>query len=193
MANKIKNNDNNSFEKHLKGNYQSSFFLNPITKNELEVELKNMKSKKSFGFDGIMTNIVKLSAKEISKPPTNIFNLTFPTGVIPDDSKVALITPIFKGNDAMKCENYRPISVLVCFSKLLERLMVNRLTKFIDKNNILSRHQYGSRKNRSTEHAIIDFVDKITKAIDERKYSVGIFFDLSKAFDTVNHKILVKN
>ena len=193
MANKIKSNDNNSFEKHLKGNYQSSFFLNPITKNELEVELKNMKSKKSFGFDGIMTNIVKLSAKEISKPPTNIFNLTFSTGVIPDDSKVALITPIFKGNDAMNCENYRPISVLVCFSKLLERLMVNRLTKFIDKNNILSRHQYGSRKNRSTEHAIIDFVDKITKAIDERKYSVGIFFDLSKAFDTVNHKILIKN
>ena len=136
MANKIKNNDNNSFEKHLKGNYQFSFFLNPITENELEVGLKNMKSKKSCGFDGIMTNIVKLSTKEKSKPLTHIFNLTFPTGVIPDDLKVALITPIFKGNDAMKCENYRPISVLVCFSKLLERLMINRLTKFIDKNNL---------------------------------------------------------
>jgi hypothetical protein len=64
--------------------------------------------------------------------------------------------------------------------------------KFIDKNKILSKHQYGFRKNRSTEHAIIDFVDKITKAIDEGKYSVGIFLDLSKAFDTINHRILIK-
>ena len=151
LANKIKNNDNNSFEKYLKGSYQSSFFLNPITENELEVELKNMKSNKSCGCDGIKTNIAKLIAKEISKPLTHIFNLTFSTGIISDNLKVALITPIFKGNDAMKFENYRPISVLVCFSKLLERLMINRLSRFIDKNSILSKHQYGFRKNRSTE------------------------------------------
>ena len=135
----------------------------------------------------IQLNIAKLSVKEISKPLTHIFNLTFSTGIIPDNLKVA----IFKGNDAMKFE-VRPISVLVCFSKLLERLMINRLSKFIDKNKILSKHQYGFRKNRSTEHAIIDFVDKITKAIDEGKYSVGIFLDLSKAFDTINHRILIK-
>jgi retron-type reverse transcriptase len=146
-----------------------------------------MKSKKSCGYDGIHTNIAKLSVKEISKPLTHIFSLTFSTGIIPDNLKVA----IFKCNDAMKFE-VRPISVLVCFSKLLERLMINRLSKFIDKNKILSKHQYGFRKNRSTEHAIIDFVDKITKAIDEGKYSVGIFLDLSKVFDTINHRILIK-
>ena len=78
-----------------------------------------------------------------------------------------MITPNFKANDAMKFENYRPISVLVCFSKLLERLMINRLSKFVDKNKILSKHQYGFRKKRSAEHALIDFIDKITKAIDE--------------------------
>ena len=70
-----------------------------------------------------MTNIVKFSAKEISEPLTHVFNLTFSSGVIPDDLNVALITPIFKGNDAMKCESYRPISVLVCLSKLLERVI----------------------------------------------------------------------
>ena len=112
-----------------------------------------MKSKESCGFEGIMTNIVKLSAKEISEPLTHIFNLTFSTGVIPDDLNVALITPIFKGNDAMKCENYQPISVLVCFSKLLERLMINRLTKFINKNNIYYQENSTFQKNRSTEHA----------------------------------------
>jgi retron-type reverse transcriptase len=69
--------------------------------------------------------------------------------------------------------------------------MTKRLKKFINKNNILSQHQYGFRKNRSTELAILDFVDKITKAIDQGKYTVGIFLDLSKAFDTINHKILI--
>ena len=69
--------------------------------------------------------------------------------------------------------------------------MAGRLTKFIDKNNILSKHQYGFRKNRSTELAILDFTDRITKTIDERKFTVGNFLDLSKAFDTTNHKILI--
>ena len=69
--------------------------------------------------------------------------------------------------------------------------MAGRLTKFIDKINILSKHQYGFRKNRSTELAILDFTDRIAKTIDERKFTVGIFLDLSKTFDTINHKILI--
>ena len=92
----------------------------------------------------------------------------------------------------MKFENYQPISVLVCFSKLLERLMTKRLSKFSDKNKSLSKHQYGFRANRSTKQPLIDFIDKITKAIDEGRYSIGIFLDLSKAFDTIDHKILLR-
>ena len=192
MANKIKRNVNNIFYRYLKGSCKSSFFLNPITEIELEFELKNMKSNKSCRYDGIITNIAKLIAKEISKPLTHIFNLTFATGIIPDNLQVAFITPISKANDAMKFENYRPISVLVCFYKLLERLMINRLSKFVDKNKILSKHQYGFREKRSAEHALIDFIDKITKAIDEGKYPIGIFLDLFKAFDTIDHKILIR-
>ena len=135
LANKIKQNDSNSFHKYLTGNHQSSFFLNPITEHELETELKKMKSNKSFGYDGISTNIARIIAKEISKPLAHIFDLTFTFGSIPDKLKVALVTPIFKGNDDNKFENYRPLSVLNCFSKLLEKLMIKRLTKFIDKNN----------------------------------------------------------
>jgi hypothetical protein len=85
-------------------------------------------------------------------------------------------------------ENYRPISVITCFTKILEKIMYKRLNKFVEKNNILSEH----RKNRSTELAIIEFIDKISKAIDKGQYTIGIFHDLSKAFDTINHSLLIK-
>ena len=92
----------------------------------------------------------------------------------------------------MKFENYRPISALVSFSKLLQRL--DQPTKIIDKIIYYQDiDQYSFGKNRSTDHAIIDFVDKITKAIEEGKYSVGIFLDMSRPFNTINHKILIKN
>jgi retron-type reverse transcriptase len=110
--------------------------------------------------------------------------------------KLAIATPIFKAGENNKYENYRPTVYqfsLVFLSYLtLEKLMYNRLIDFIDKNQILSKHQYGFRKNRSTELAIIELVDKITKGIDQGKYTLGIFLDLSKAFDTINHKILIK-
>ncbi len=189
LANRIKHNENESFEKYLSVSYQSNFFLNAITEHELELELEleleNMKLNKSSGYDGINAGITKITAKDISKPLTHIFNLSFSSGIIPDNLKVALVTPILKGNEENRFENYRPISVLTCFSKLLEKLMVKRLINFIDKNKVLSKHQYGFRYNRSTELVVLDFVDKIAKAIEERKFTVGIFLDLSKAFDTL--------
>ena len=116
----------------------------------------------------------------------------FINGIFPNCLKLAIVTPIFKSDDNKKFKNYRPISVLSCFSKVLERLMYNRLINYIDKNGILSKHQYGFRKNRSTEFAIIELIDKITKGIDEGKYTLGVFLDLSKAFDTLDHRILTK-
>ena len=192
LANKIKCNENDNFQNYLIGNYES-MFLNPITEFELEKEIQNMNSNKCSGYDCINTKVIQLSAKEISMPLTHIFNLTFLTGVIPDDLKIALVTPIFKGNDEQKFQNYRPISVLTCFSKLLEKHMAKRLNSFIITNNILTKHQYGFRKNRSTELAIIDFVDKITKAIDEGKTQSAFFFvgdclPLCFAQQLTNHK-----
>ena len=92
---------------------------------------------------------------EISKPITQIFNQTFLIGNIPLELKIALVTPIYKSNEENKFENYRPISVITCFAKILEKIMYKRLINFVEKNNILSEHQYGFCKNRSTEFAII--------------------------------------
>ena len=105
--------------------------------------------------------------------------------------KVALVTPVYKASEENIYSNYRPISVLPCFSKILEKLMYKRLIDYIHKNGILTDCQYGFRSNVSTNYAIIELVDKIRKAIVNNEFTVGIFLDLSKAFDTVNHDILL--
>ena len=95
LAKKIKSDNNDTFEKYLYGSYQSSLFLNVITEIELETELENMKRNTSSGFDDVNTKIIKTITKEISKPLTHIFNLSFSTGIVPDKLKISLITPIF--------------------------------------------------------------------------------------------------
>jgi len=99
---------------------------------------------------------------------------------------------IHKSSDKNLFTNYRPISVLPCFSKMLEKIMYKRLMAYILKNKILSNHEYGFRSKSSTSHAIIELVDKITKSIEKDEFTIGIFLDLSKAFDTVNHTILLR-
>ena len=175
----IENNEK-SFDRYL-------FFVEPVTEIEVKIEIDKLNQNKSAGYDELSAKVIKFIGNEICRSLAHIFNLTFTTGIIPDSLKIALVTPVYKANEDFRFQNYRPISVLSCFSKLLEKVMYQRLIKFIDANEILSKHQYGFRKNRSTEHAIIEITDKISKAIDEGKYTIGIFLDLSKAFDTVNH------
>ena len=183
LAKKI-NNTNITFDKYLTNSIPNSLFLDPVTEYEVRSEIEKLNTTKSPGYDGLSAKIIKLVTNEISKPITQIFNQTFLTGNIPLELKIALVTPIYN--------LYRPISVITCFAKILEKIMYKRLINFVEKNNILSEHQYGFRKNRSTELAIIEFIDKITKAIDKGQYTIGIFLDLSKAFDTINHSILIK-
>ena len=101
------------------------------------------------------------------------------------------MTPSFKKGENYLLTNYRPISVLPCFSKILERLMYNKLYSYLTENNILFNLQFGFRNKHSTEHAIIELVDNILNGFSEDKYTLGVFIDLSKAFDTVDHQILL--
>ena len=181
------------YNHYLTGSYKNNFFLEAVTKHELlETEIKNLNPKKSPGYDGLSVRVIRNVANEISEPLSHIFNLTFISGNILDNFKKGLITPVFKANENNEFKNYRPISVLTCFSKLLEKLMYKRLIKFIDKNRILTPHQYGFRENRSTKLAIIELTNRLTNAIDKGEFTIGIFLDLSKAFDTINPKILMQ-
>ena len=100
--------------------------------------------------------------------------------------------PIFKNGSHVDIANYRPISVLPVFSKIIEKCMYNRLTNFLEKNNILSTSQYGFRSGHSTSTALLDLVNKVSFALDSHKILIGLFLDLSKAFDTLDHSILIR-
>ena len=122
----------------------------------------------------------------------HICNLSFTTGVFPYELKIANVVPIFKSGDERVFSNYRPVSVLPVFSKLLERLMYNRLLQYINDNNLLYNLQFGFQKGKSTHMAIIVLLDKISEALDNGDYVIGVFLDFSKAFDTVDHCILLR-
>ena len=113
------------------------------------------------------------------------------TGVFPSAFKVAKVTPVFKKDDPHIFSNYRPISLLPCFSKILERLIYNRLDNFLTRFNILHKNQYGFRKHHSTDLALLDIYNNISSSLDLNHHTIGIFLDLSKAFDTINHDILL--
>ena len=168
-----------------------NFFCVPTTPAEINNIILHSKSKKSTGFDNIDSYIVKQIAPQIVNQLANIFNKYFLTGNVPSKLKIAKVIPLYKTKDPALFSNYRPISLLPFFSKILERLMYNRLYNFLTEHNILSMNQFGFRKNYSTFLALMDLVDNISKNIDDGNYSIGIFLDLSKAFDTINHNILL--
>ena len=150
-----------------------------------------MGSRKSAGHDNIRADLIKCVASEIAKPLSIIFNASLSSGIFPDELKVAKVVPIYKKDNPQEFGNYRPVSVLPCISKILERIVYNRSYEFLSKNHLLYKKQYGFRTDHSTYMAVIDFINAVTKAIDQNMNTVGIFMDLSKAFDTIDHDILL--
>ena len=170
--------------------HNTSFFLLPVNRNELINVIKGLKTNSSCGYDEVSPKVVQCCHAPLLDIFVHIFNLSFSKGVFPDDFKIAKVIPLFKGGDSSSFNNYRPISVLSVFSKILERLFYNRLYDYLSKERILYDNQFGFRKSFSTQLALSLLLDKISNAMDNGEFVVGVFLDFSKAFDTVNHNIL---
>ena len=152
------------------------------------VSLKNS----SPGYDEFPAFTAKQCIDNYVVPLTYVINMSLMECIFPSELKLAKVVPIFKSGESDKVHNYRPILVLSFFSKIFEKIMCNTVVNFMDKNDTLYKYQFGFRKNHSTHHAIITVVDKITSSLDSGDLIMGVFLDLKKTFDTVNHHILVK-
>ena len=182
---------NKHFKQFLKNPNTIKFLINQTDPQEIEDIIKNFDSSKGVGPNSIPPKILKQISHLISTPLSIIFNKSFRTGIFPGLLKISKINPIHKKDSKLLISNYRPISLLSNINKIIEKLMFKRLYDFLEKYKCIYDLQFGFRENHSTNHAIISIIQKIQDAIKNNNFAIGVFIDLQKAFDTVNHSILL--
>ena len=151
-----------------------------------------MTNGKAVGPYSIPIFLLKILSEHIAAPLCDIINDSFSNGIFPDMMKLEKVIPLYKKNSAEDPSNYRPVSLLSVFSKITEKLMHAWLYNFLEQHNVLYSLQFGFRSKNSTLHALISLTEFIKKTIDNGMYGCGVFIDLQKAFDTVNHSFLLK-
>ena len=191
LSSNIKCNED-EFVKYCNKSIPNSMFCNEVGPDEILKIVSNFRNGKSPGSDHIGPKLLKSCLSELILPLLYIFNLSFSTGTLPNMLKIAKVIPVHKKGVTTSANNYRPISLLSIFEKILEKLMYKRVYSFLSKHSVLYNYQFGFRKNHSTVLALIELTDSIYKHLDEGDYILGMYFDLQKAFDTVDHKILLK-
>ncbi|CAG4937227.1 unnamed protein product [Colias eurytheme] len=176
-------------------NYQTprdSMGLRETDIYELSDIINSIKAECATGYDNIPSKIFKLCKESLMPVLVHICNLSLRSGVFPELFKIALIHPIHKAGDSDRIDNYRPISILPTMSKILEKIIFTRLSSFLHKTKFFSNQQYGFLRGKSTNDAVNDLTSHIIGNLDSKKYCIGIFLDLAKAFDTVSIPILLK-
>ena len=171
-------------------NSPNTFFLSPTVPSEVEKLIDALNIKKSTGPNSIPVFILKIYKQFFSFWLSKLVNLCFEFGEFPEILKIAQVTPLHKKESKLNFLNYRPISLLSVFSKIYEKLIYTRIYSYLTKNNLIYNKQFGFRSNYSTNHALVSITERIRNLVDSGLYVCGIFIDLEKAFDTVNHNIL---
>ena len=169
----------------------SSFCFLEISIENVSMTLRNLQINKSTGLDKIPAKILKLASDIIAPSRTYIFNLSLATGIYVDDWKRARVTPIYKSKDKRKCENYRPILILPIISKVFEEEVFRQMYQYLSENSLLSRFQSGFRPRYSTLSALIQMCDEWLRNMDNGNLNCLVFLDVRKAFDSIDHEILL--
>ena len=172
-------------------NCQHSFNFREVTYNEVRDAINQLKNKNSTDIFGLNYKMLKAIKNLLIIPLTKLFNSIIMTSTYPEIFKITKIIPIFKTGDLTELVNYRPIALLSVVSKILEILLKNQITAYFEDNNLLSNTQFGFRKHKSTEKAVMALVEKVIKGFENKEYVGTMFCDLSKAFDCISHKTLL--
>ena len=169
-----------------------TFRFQSIRSSEVLSALQGLDTKKSAGPDGISALMLQQAAEIISEPLTLIYNHSLTTGTVPLAWKRSNVTPIHKGGDARDPGNFRPISVVPVVAKVLKKVVADHLGLFLESHHLLNDLQGAYHHGRSSEHILLYAVDTITQALDERDSVCAAFLDLRKAFDSLDHCLLLK-
>ncbi len=169
----------------------NSMLLHPVTSNDILNIVNSFKNNSSYDADYLSMSLIKQIISGLVKPLTTIINASLLSGIVPRLLKTARVVPIFKAGSKTELINYRPISILPVISKILEKVMLNQLTNFISSFNILTNDQHGFRAGHNVTTATFSSLNYITDLLDKKMHVVGIYLDVSKAFDSINHNILL--
>ena len=181
------------FSKYLTNKNEKNFFIKPTSKFEIISIINNFNCNKAVGPHSIPNEILHLIKEIIADPLSSMVNLSFANGVYFQNLKTSKAIPVYKEKGSIQdCANYRPISLLSNINKIIEKIMHERLYNFLSIHNCIYENQFGFRRNHSTNHALISLTEHIRDALDNNSISCGVFIDLQKAFDTVDHTILLK-
>lgn len=170
----------------------NSMYMSEVTDQDILNVINNLKNDCATGWDNIPTNIIKSTKNILAPLLKHIVNLSINSGVFPQAFKTSIVHPIYKHGDKNCISNYRPISILTVFAKILEKIINNKLLSYLDKENILSNNQYGFRARKSTKDAVSDLYEFVGAQLDKKFRCVGVFLDLAKAFDTVSIPMLLR-
>ena len=179
-----------SYMKNIPRSNQS-LFLRPTTESEISRLICDLPNKKSAGSDTITNVLLKQISSSIIHPLCIIYNKSLNNGQFPDKMKLADTVLLYKNKERDLVTNYRPISLLITLSKILEKLMHKRIYDFLEANNLIYNSQYGFRPRHSCENAVSELISVVLKGHEQKRSTMAVFLDLSKAFDTLDHRILL--
>ena len=167
------------------------FELGSVTPDEILDICKHIQGKSSLDIDGVNSKLLKKVIGEVAIPLAHIFTLSFKTGIFPDRLKVARTCPVHKSGDKDNMNHYRPISCLPSISKFIEKIVFKKLYSYLSVNKFLHENQFGFQPGKSTVHPLLKIIDFISGALNDNEIAVAVFIDLRKAFDVIDHKILL--